>query len=116
MTPYVVYDKDGKILKNGHCKASDLQLQGEFVLDVIANSRAHYILDGDVTPRPENPARISGTTLTHLPNPSEVRIEDATVTVTDGLLELSFEFPGVYRVKVSSFPFLDREFDIEIPS
>ena len=51
MKQYIVYDKDGRILRRGQCSEIDFSLQahkGEFVLEGIANDVKHKIVNGKV--------------------------------------------------------------------
>lgn len=54
MKDFIIYDKNGKILRSG--KAIDPQIQaldGEFVLETTANARLEMVVDGKVVSRPK---------------------------------------------------------------
>lgn len=64
--------------------------------------------------RPDNPATIDGTTLRNVPEGSEVEIEGVSkTTLNEGSTTLSFPKDGLYFVKVSCYPYLDKLFEIE---
>jgi len=48
MKNYIVYDSEGNILKTGQCREEDLSLQGELVIEGIADDSIHKIQNGQV--------------------------------------------------------------------
>lgn len=48
MKNYIVYDSEGNILKTGQCREEDLSLQGELVIEGIADDAVHKIENGQV--------------------------------------------------------------------
>lgn len=74
-----------------------------------------YVKDGRVTPRPANPAKLDGLTLTDLPSPGTLHIDGAAYPYEDSTVELEFDHPGTYKVRVESWPYLDKEFTVENP-
>lgn len=74
-----------------------------------------YVADGEVRPRPANPARLDGMTLRDLPTPGTIHIGDAQYPYDEPTVDLEFEHPGTYKVRVESWPYLDKEFDVENP-
>lgn len=75
-----------------------------------------YVVDGRVTPLPSNPAQLSGQTLTSLPVPCTIHINEAVYPCADSTAELEFSQPGTYHVRVEAWPYLDKEFIIENPA
>ena len=57
MTNYVLYNSAGKILRVGQCQAEDLPLQGEYVIEGVANDSTQYIQDGVVVNMPPKPGK-----------------------------------------------------------
>lgn len=122
---YVFFETaTGRILQIGSMPSSMLGLQEGFVpstttvleTDDLASLYTDYILNGAVTPRPVNPSTLSGMTISNVPNPSGVTVgTDAPVTVTDGVVDLSFTQPGSYTVQVQSWPMLDAVFTVTQP-
>lgn len=74
-----------------------------------------YVADGEVRPRPANPARLDGMTLRDLPTPCTIHIGAQAYPCNDTVAELEFEHPGTYTVRVESWPYLDKEFEVENP-
>lgn len=116
MITYTSYDDSGRILGSGICSADDLPLQGALVIPGHGNDSTDYVLAGEIVSRPPNPSTVDGLTISNIPVDSDVWIEEDMYTVTDGILELSFEYPGIYPVRIHSFPEVDTELIIENPS
>ena len=90
------------------------------------SGRTHYLANGVLAQRPENPVELDGLTLRRMPVPCTINIRDAD---RDGNIpgrdkvypcdvpeaELGFEHPGRYRVRVECWPYLDKEFIVENP-
>lgn len=55
MKNFIVYNKDGKILRTGICPSSDFYLQGEYVMEGVANDATQYIQDAEVVDMPPKP-------------------------------------------------------------
>lgn len=51
MKNYIVHDSEGNILKTGQCRDEDLSLQGELVIEGIADDAVHKIENGQVVDR-----------------------------------------------------------------
>lgn len=78
------------------------------------NHDKHYIDEnGKKQFRPKMEAKLNGKTITDLPIPCTVYINNKIYTCDDDTLELSFSQPGIYRILITSFPYLDRRFQIE---
>lgn len=54
MINYISYDDDGNIIKTGKCKKSSIHLQGENVIEGIADDTKHMIIDGKVVDREQD--------------------------------------------------------------
>lgn len=52
MKHFIVYDATGIILRTGRCHDDTLALQGELVIEGIADDSLHCIIDGQVTDIP----------------------------------------------------------------
>jgi len=76
-----------------------------------------------VVPRPDNLSTLDKTTvaadgtdlatISGIPAGSVVRITgQPEQTITDGVLELTFDTPGTYKIRIQSFPEKDTEFTI----
>ena len=60
MRKFVVYNKDGDILRTGICPEGSMDLQkadGQFVMEGVANDATQHVVDGKIVDKPpaENP-------------------------------------------------------------
>ena len=119
MIRFIIHNSDGRILRTGLCQKVCLELQaqaGEFVMAGEADDREHYVADGVVTPRPGMTISVDTvadtTTLTGVPVGADVQVSGPAYdafTATDDVLELTFDAPGVYTIRVLKFPYRDFE-------
>ena len=79
----------------------------------VWDGATHYVLDGAAVERQPCPATLTGMTLHNMPAPCKIVINSTEYEVTDKTVELEFDYPGVYKIKVLAFPYLDAEFEIE---
>lgn len=75
-----------------------------------------YVANGEVIPRPANPATLDGMTLRNLPHSTIVHINGTPYPCDEGYAELEFTHPGTYKVRVECWPHLDKEFTVENPA
>lgn len=125
MKQFVVYSASGQILRAGICAADDMALQarpGEFIVEGRADDIRDCVVDGVVTPRAVMPVQfdnatvpadgVSAVAFTGVPVGADVRVtgpaQDA-FTAADDVLELTFDLPGAYTVRVAKFPYRDFE-------
>ncbi len=82
---------------------------------VIGEGRyfTHYVTDKAITPRPTQLTVLEGAILKNLPVPSEIYINNEVYQCDDEQVELEFDQPGTYQIKVVAFPYLDSEFTYE---
>ncbi|MFB9246419.1 hypothetical protein [Massilia antarctica] len=113
MTTFAKYDVDGRVLFNGDVPESMLALQGQRIFVGDIDGRTRYVRDGHKHARPESPALLTGRDLTQLPMPCKVVINDKTYPCGEGRATLNFNLPGLYRVRIVAFPFLDALFEIQ---
>lgn len=67
-----------------------------------------YVVNNNLTPRPEFSETVVGTTISNLPIPTTVLCLNQEYNVDDGEVELTFTLPGEYDVLLTSFPFQDK--------
>jgi len=110
-------------------KSSDsnaLELYKNATMDATVSNQeitfpcAYFVNNGEIIIRPFNPATISALTLSAdsidsitislLPNPCSVTVDDAIYEVTDGSFEFSTPLIGEYVIKLESFPYESKEF------
>jgi len=74
----------------------------------------HYVVGGQVQPRPACPAVLAGSALTNVPAGSVITINGQDYDCPDGgTVELEFDQPGTYAILVAGWPYLDGEFEYE---
>ena len=116
---FTVYSAStGKILRTGECSPYDLLLQArntsECAIGKEANDATQYILNGEVTDKHEITATLSGLVISGLPIPVTVTIERVRYEVVDGTVELSFNFPGAYKVLCEALHYLPKTFEVTV--
>ena len=75
-----------------------------------------YVSEGVVLSRPDNTATVSGQTLENVPIPATVIVNGSSYETNEATIELDFNQPGTYLIKVVAWPYLDKEFLIENPT
>ena len=80
------------------------------------DTHTKYVSDGEVLDRPLNPATLSGLTLSNVPVPATLQIGNQFYECDEPTVELEFNLPGTYVVKLFSWPYLDKEFTVENPA
>lgn len=111
---YVMFDDKGRILQTlqtSHETAEALYRQHFRILQAEADPQVHYILDGKVTDRPANPAVLVGSKIVNVPNPTRILFHGEFFTCEDG--EIDVRSPTSETITLQSFPYLDKEFEIE---
>lgn len=114
------YDDSGKIL--GTLVGSDESIETtiqESNYKWIAGDwfgKPVYVKNGEITDLMPNPTTIQGFTLNDVPIPSTIVINNQYYESNDSTVNLSFEFPGTYNVRIISFPYLTKEFKVENPA
>jgi len=121
-TKYVRYDPaTGRILEAGTTSIGALRHNerefGWHYVEVEGHWDTHYVLDGFVVRKKASPTVLDGLVLRSLPVPCQIEIRDETGDVqkydcTDEELELEFDNPGTYRVRIKSVPFKDGYFEV----
>lgn len=123
---YTFYDDTGRINMCIQCDADSFaaihSLNGA-PLWLVGQSnpsndyvRTHYGTQPVITPLQDNPTVQDGMTLKQVPKGTQIYIEDTVYQCDDGTAELSFAHPGTFVVRVTSWPFLPKEFTIENPA
>jgi len=127
MKNYIVYNTQGEILRTGYCpdEMVDIQAQvGELVIEGIANDVTQYMLNDTTTDKSVMSLSTDKITITAngidasittgLPNPSYIYINGIrqAIVIIDGVLEFTVNTPGIYKIRIESFPYLDYEFEV----
>lgn len=86
---------------------------GEQAIDVDESIANPYVLNGELTERPNNPATLNGNVIETIPVGALVSFGNQSVIVNDGTAELEFPFLGTYSVTVTCFPYLTKTFEVQ---
>lgn len=121
MSTISFYDATGKITGSAEFSPGISDMIKDLTPDPFVDGdwfgKPVYVLNGEVTDRPENPTTIAEFVLSNVPVPSTIKINDATYEAYESEVELSFSQIGTYTVKViSPWPILDKEFQVENPA
>ncbi|MFI5409148.1 hypothetical protein [Kaistia sp. UC242_56] len=117
------HDEDGRLIGQLLSAATpeeleDLRSRSILFVEVPDNAPfvGHYALDGQLVAQPVAPIAINRTEIpadkrskvkiTGLPVPCVVQIDDQSVTVEDGLLDLTAEMPATYWIVFDQFPYM----------
>lgn len=121
MKNFIVHDREnGRIVRLGYCADDDFLLQageGEIVVEGTADDAKQCVIDGQVVDRPPMPYFLDRdsvpigevVTFSSLPVGVEINVDGDIVVVNDRILALTFDTTGDYRVRLSLFPYLDKE-------
>lgn len=117
---YYVADQNGRITETFFAsdeRRDGLIAAGRNLVAGEADPDMHYIVDGQITARPECCAVLDGSVLRNLPVPCVIIINGREYECTATIAELEFDQPGVYEIRVvPPWPYLDREFSYENPA
>lgn len=120
MNSITLYDSTGRIC--GVISAPDEALDANKTMPGCSwiegkfNAATHWVDNGEVLPRPTNPTELLGFVLSNVPTPATIKIDAEEYQTAVSTVELEFAAPGSYKVKVMSWPYLDKEFAIDYPA
>ncbi|QWY83361.1 hypothetical protein [Rhizobium phage RHph_X3_2] len=117
MKYFAVYDDNGVILRHGKCPDATLELQGDNVLELLAEPPAdldlgHYVSEGSITQRPqfdipdELELAVGESKDYAIPNPCKITFDGVEHVVTDGVLGIDGEMPAEYTLTLEQWPYL----------
>jgi len=130
---FTIYESTGKILRTGIAPDNMIAAQtqaGEFLVGEPGNDLTQYIPDVAnpvITQRPANTTTVDKTTVTAdgvdkiilsaiplnsvitLANTKDANIAPVVTTTTTATIDLVFDIPGTYKLKVELFPYLPFE-------
>jgi len=125
MKKYIVYNNDGRILRTGMCQAKIFLKQaneGENILEGEANDELQLISVSDklVVDKLPMPIKVNKmevvedeeVVITKIPLGAAVDVDRDSHIIDDGLLVLTFDTAGKYKIKFRHFPYLDWEGEI----
>lgn len=113
-----VFDQEGRFLQT---------INGPLELVILPTVRArgarwaagdydntYYLSAAGPVPRPDMDIHIEGLTLSSVPPSCLVHINQQAYFCEDGgTIELEFDQPGTYTVRLECWPYLDKEFQVE---
>lgn len=124
-TPFVRFDAQGAITETGQMSAYAvwrMSNAGQNVIVGTGSPGAHYVClkRNKVKLKLDNPTRLVGLSLIGVPAGSTLKIEDVQPSgvparsehQASGKVDLEFDFPGTYRVEVSSAKHLTAVFEV----
>lgn len=113
---FTLYNKaDGKISATGFAPKGEViepRDDSEAVILRRADLKTQYVKNSAIADRPPMPVRLIGSNLIGIPFPAEIRINGASYPCSEPIAALEFTYPGKYSVVVSSWPYLDAEFEV----
>ena len=128
MTAYMtLYDATGKITGEAWCQDSVMPMivenmgnvpfqQGHIMGKYFDQADTKYVVDGVLTDRPVQSTVLIGNTLSGLPVPSKITVNKEVYECTEDVATLEFNLPGTYRILISSWPYIDKEFNYVNPA
>ena len=100
------FGQDLQVTLDNHCEAGQSVIEAP-PMTPLSSARTHYVLDGQLEPRPAQSTQLTGLTLTALPANATLHIDEQAYPLTDTTVELDFPLPGTYRLRVTCWPYLD---------
>lgn len=110
---FTKYDEQGRILFHGDVPENLIDAQGENVCIGYESSNTHFVKDGAFSKRNVSPVRIGNDkTLQNIPIGAVIFINDQAYPAVDPVCSIEFTYPGIYRIRVECFPYLDFETEV----
>ncbi|UBM12748.1 hypothetical protein [Cupriavidus metallidurans] len=108
----------GRITSQGLLQNSviaDMTARGELSVNGWYDGALNYVKAGAVTQRPANTAVLAGKTLSKLPSPCTIVIDETRYACTGTTATLDLTMPKTYQIRVEAFPMQDATFQIIVP-
>lgn len=107
------YDKQtGRVLFSMDVIPTQVELHAEDSCEGAVNGLTHYIVNGVAVPRPKMGLVRNGSKINNLPVPCQIFINNAVYDWDDSGIDLDLTYPGVYKITVRAFPFIEESFEI----
>jgi hypothetical protein len=103
----------GKII--GHVSGLDTPAEPHFLLSetgLPVDGNAFYVAAGAIMPRPRSHTELAGQVLIGLPVPCTIHINRSAYPCNEPVAELDLPHPGIYKIRVEAFPYLDANFEL----
>lgn len=104
---FTQHDDQGRIIFHGDVPEHLIDMQGNNVCLGAESPETHYVVNRAFVKRNPSPVRLHGMSLQNMPVGSVIKINGASYPATDSVCNLTFTYPGTYRVAVECFPYLD---------
>lgn len=107
----------GKILQKLTVPAEDAQYHyrdNPYLVEGDPDFLTDYVFQNAIHARPTNPAILNGHVLSALPAPCKITINKIEYDCKDVTADLDFTYPGVYAIRVSAWPYLDKDFTVTV--
>jgi hypothetical protein len=128
MKKFAVYDTTGMILRHGQCQGELVEAQageGELVLELESEippdlDVTHYVLEGEVTPRPtfgladEVTILVGSSQDFTIPDPCMVTFDGEEHVVTGGVLSIDCEMPAAYEFGFEQWPYVPQTLKVTV--
>lgn len=123
---YCIYDSNGQIIRTIQCPESQAQHQAqvnETLFTGLVNQRTQYFLNNELTGRPIMDVEIDKVTvsangvdyitLSSVLDNAKIFVDRNLVGISkNGIVELTFDTPNNYLIKLVKFPYINKEFII----
>jgi hypothetical protein len=117
---YAIYNSLGYIRQisttTNSTELDSILLPGESYIEVPpeVNNYAYYIRsDKHYALRPTQECFMEGLFIKNIEVPSLIYINGDRYIVDEPVVELEFDQPGTYKIRIESWPYLDKEFTYE---
>lgn len=111
---YIEIGENGRIIGNHSIPDEFLDLNHHMnLLEGSADPATHYIKNGQITDRPIQQTKLNGLTLTDLPVPCTIAINGQSYECDSDTVELEFDQPTIYTIRVEAWPYQDFEVTYE---
>jgi len=75
----------------------------------------HYVKDGSIVPLEAATTTLEGHVLAGVPVAAKIYIDGVEYIAEDATVELSFNLPGTYQVRVDGWPQKEVSFEVNVP-
>lgn len=107
---FIKYNGEGRVLFIGEVPVDMLELQNDginFITQGDVDPNVQYIANGVVVDRPNQATNYEGGRLVNVPVPSVIFVNDIKYEGTEDTIDFDFTYPGLYKISVIAFPYLD---------
>jgi len=118
MSTYVLH-KNGRIVGLAGVRPDEIELMmRNHDCDYVEGNGSpseHYVKDGVIVPLEPATTTLQGHVLSGVPIGATIHIDDAEYIAEDSTVELNFNLPGTYQIRVDGWPHKEVSFEVIIP-